>query len=201
MPVSLRRIQARAFSLVEVLVSLTIVGLAGAALLLASETATQAGNDAVSATIARGIADQIVDEVLGKRYVEPGEAATVLPLGVEAGEGNVPLKTNLFDDSDDYHGIELAPPLDPVGIPLGFGDGNGALRAEDFRIGDTFFSNWRVVVAITYVDEANPSVDLTSTATSGMRAVTVTVYRQGNGTTDQLAQVRRVFSYVALPGA
>jgi hypothetical protein len=56
-------------------------------------------------------------------------------------------------------------------------------------------------IVITYVNESNPAVDLTGSATSGMRAATVTVTRIVNGTNDQLAQVRRVFSYVATPGS
>ena len=156
---------------------------------------------ALGGTIARGIADQIVDEVLGQRYVEPGKSATVLPLGPDTGESGSPLKTRRFNDTDDFHGINQSPPLDPWGIAVGHGDGTGRQRPEDFRIADSFLANWRTRVAVTYVNEANPAVDLTGSATSGMRAVTVTVTREANGVTDTLAQVRRVFSYVATPGS
>lgn len=191
----------RAFSLVEVLVSLTIIGLAGAALLLAAESTTQTGNDALAATIARGIAEQILDDVLGQRYVAAGESPTVLPFGTEAGEASIPVKTVLFDDTDDFHRIDQSPPLDPWGVALGQGDNAGGLRAEDFRLSASFLANWRTVVALTYVNETNPAVDLTGSATSSMRAATVTVTRTVNGVTDTLAQIRRVFSHVPTPGS
>ncbi len=189
-----------AFSLVEVLVSLTIIGLAGAALLLAAESTTQTGNDALSATIAHGIAEQILDDVMGQRYVAATDSPTVLPFGIEAGESNNPVKIVLFDDTDDFHGLDQTPPLDPWGVALGQGDSAGGLRPEDFRVSASSFANWRTTVAITYVNETNPAVDLTGSATSGMRAVTVTVKRTVNGVTDTLTKIRRVFSYVPTPG-
>ena len=191
----------RAFSLVEVLVSLTIIGLAGAALLLATESTTQAGNDAVSATIARGIADQVLDDLLGRRYVAAGEAETVLPLGTELGEASTPPKTILFDDTDDFDRLELSPPVDPWGIGIGQGNGAGGLRPEDFRVSSSHFANWKVSVVIRYVNESNPAVDLTGSATSGMRSATVTVTRTINGVTDELARIRRVFAYVPTIGS
>lgn len=185
-----------AFSLVEVLVSLTIIGLAGAALLLATESTTQTGNDALAATIARGIAEQILDDVLGQRYMAAGESPTALPFGPEAGEVSTPVKTILFDDADDFHRLDQSPPLDPWGIALGQGNGTGGLRPEDFRLSAAYLANWRVTVAIHYVSESDPAVDLTGTATSGLRSATVTVSRTVNGVTDTLAQMRRVFSHV-----
>jgi prepilin-type N-terminal cleavage/methylation domain-containing protein len=186
----------RAFSLVEVLVSLTIIGLAGAALLLAAETTTLNGQDAVAATIARGIAEQLLDDLAGQRYVALGKSPTGLPFAKETGETSTPPKTSLFDDLDDYHQLDLAPPLDPWGVPLGQGNGSGGLRPEDFRVSPTFFARWRARVEVTYVNEADPSVNLAGSATSGMRAATVSITRTVNGVTETLAQVRRVFSYV-----
>ena len=185
-----------AFSLVEVLVSLAIIGMAGAALLLATESANQNGNDALSATIARGIAEQVLDDVMGQRYMAVGESSTVLPLGIETGEASTPVKTALFDDTDDFHGLDQSPPLDRWGISLGQGNGAGGLRPDDFRLSPSYLANWRLTVAIRYVDEANPAADLAGNATGGMRSATVTVTRTVNGVTDTLAQVRRVFSYV-----
>lgn len=185
-----------AFSLVEVLVSLTIIGLAGAALLLATESTTQAGNDALAATIARGIAEQILDDVMGQRYVAAGESPTVMPLGPEAGETSTPMKTVLFDDTDDFHGLDQSPPLDPWGVVLGQGNGAGGMRPDDFRLSASYLANWRVTVAVRYVSESDPSLDVTGSATTGLRSVTVTVLRTVNGVTDTLATVRRVFSYV-----
>jgi hypothetical protein len=155
----------------------------------------------LTATIARGIADQILDDLLGQRYVAAGESPSVLPLGMEAGESSNPVRTILLDDTDDFHLVAFDSPLDPYGRPLGQGDGAGGLRPEELRVSESFLANWRVEIVITYVNESNPAVDLTGSATSGMRAATVTVTRIVNGTSDQLAQVRRVFSCVATPGS
>ena len=196
-----RTYRRRAFSLVEVLVSLSIIGMAGAALLLATESTTQVGNDAVSATIARGIAEQILDDLLGRRYVAVGEAATVLPLGPESGETSTPPKTILFDDTDDFDGLQLSPPVDPWGISVGQGNGAGGTRPDDFRVSTSFFANWKVTVAIRYANESNPAMDLTGSSTSGMRSATVTVSRTLNGVTDELAKIRRVFAHVPTIGS
>jgi prepilin-type N-terminal cleavage/methylation domain-containing protein len=185
-----------AFSLLEVLVSLTILGMAASALLLATGNASQTATDAIATSTARGIAEQILDHIVGLRYTANGESSTVLPLGTEAGESGTPLRTILFDDTDDFHGINQTPLLDPWGSALGQGNAAGGLRPTDFRVADSYFSNWRVAVSITYVDPNNPAIDLTGTATSGMRAATVTVSRTSNGVTETLAQLRRVFSYV-----
>lgn len=187
---------SRAFSLVEVLASLTILGLAAAALLLANETTSRSMHDAIAETIARGIADQVLDDVAGMRYVESGESETVLPLGSESGEARTPLQMAAFDDIDDFHGINQSPPLDRWGVALGQGDGAGGLRAADFRISDEYLANWQVTVSITYVNETDPAIDLTGSSTSGMRAATVTISKTVDGVRVTLAQVRRVFSYV-----
>lgn len=185
-----------AFSLVEVLAALTILGLATAALLLANETTTQSMHDAIAETIARGIAEQVLDDIAGMRYVEVGESETVLPLGTETGETRTPLQTALFDDIDDFHDLDQSPLLDPWGIALGQGNDLGQLRPEDFRITEGYLANWQVAVSIKYVNESNPAINLTGSATSGMRAATVTVSRTVNGARVTLTQLRRVFSYV-----
>jgi hypothetical protein len=92
--------------------------------------------------------------------------------------------------------VELSPLVDPWGIPYGQGNGAGGLRSASLRVTDGYFTGWRATVSVAYVQEDDPTVELTGGATSGMRAVTVTILRSVGGETDQLAQVRRVFSYV-----
>src|SRR5262245_52995751 len=118
----------RGFSLVEVLVSLTLLGLAGSTLLLATASTMQAGNDALAQTIARGVAEQLLDEILGQPYCETGGNPLAYPLGPNAGETSNPLKTSLFDDTDDYNGYTCSPPRDAWGIDLGTENGQGGQR-------------------------------------------------------------------------
>lgn len=185
-----------AFSLVEVLVSLTILGMAAAALLLASETMALNSQDAVARTVAGGIARQLLDEVASRRYMELGTSSLALPLGPDSGEKPTPRRSVLFDDIDDYHGLSHAPLRDEFGVLFGEGNGQGGTRPTEFRVPDNYFANWRVDVTVAYVDPSNPAVDLSGNATGEMRAVTVTVARSTQGTWETLAQQRRVFSYV-----
>jgi type II secretory pathway pseudopilin PulG len=62
------------FSLVEALVALSITSLAGAVLLLAVESSLGTTTEAVHRTIADGIAQQTLHEILTKRYTEKGES-------------------------------------------------------------------------------------------------------------------------------
>jgi prepilin-type N-terminal cleavage/methylation domain-containing protein len=163
-----RRDHARGFSLIEVLVSLTLLGLAGSTLLLATAATIQSGHDALAQTIARGIAEQTT----------------------------VPLKTVLFDDTDDYHQYIGSPPRDPWGIELGTGDGQGNQRPAEFQVPAGYFAGWRVEVTIAYADESDPSVDLTPPQTSGLRAVRVRVSRKWDDGYQELVVLRQLFAFV-----
>jgi prepilin-type N-terminal cleavage/methylation domain-containing protein len=191
-----RLVSSRGFSLIEVLVSLTLLGLAGSTLLLATSATVQSGHDALAQTIARGIAEQVLDDALGRRYHEPGGSALSYPLGREAGETSVPLQTILFDDTDDYHQYVGSPPRDAWGIELGTGDGQGGQRPEAFRVSAGYFSGWTVEVTIAYADENDPSIDLASPQASGLRSVRVRVTRSWDGGDQELAVLRQVFAYV-----
>jgi prepilin-type N-terminal cleavage/methylation domain-containing protein len=184
------------FSLIEVLVSLSLLGLAASTLLLATGSTVQSSSDALAQTIARGIAEQLIDEVLGQPYHEPGSHPLTGPLGPESGESPAPSQTFYFDDADDYHQFASSPPSDPWGKLLGSGDGQGGLRAESFRLPQDYFGGWTVEATITYVDETNPSLDLAAPATSGIRAVRVRVTRSQGGGVRELATLRQVFAYV-----
>jgi Tfp pilus assembly protein PilV len=187
--------RASGFSLVEALVALTLIGLASSTLLLATASTVQSGADATAQTIARGIAEQVMDEILGQRYHEPNGAARGT-LGPETGESSTPPRTILFDDTDDYAGFTSSPLRDAWGIALGQGNGLGGLRATEFRLPDSYFADWRVNVQVTYVDEDDPTTDLSGFATSVVRAVRVQVTRNWNGTAQDLATIRRVIAYV-----
>jgi type II secretory pathway pseudopilin PulG len=183
------------FSLVEALVALTLIGLASSTLLLATASTVQSGADASARTIARGIAEQMIDEILGQRYHEQGTSARGA-LGPESGETATPPRTLLFDDADDYANFESSPLRDSWGMPLGQGNGLGGLRATDFRLPDNYFAQWKVRITITYVNESDPTKDLSGLATSVVRAVRIQVTRNWNGTDQELVSLRRVIAYV-----
>src|SRR5438105_13124017 len=92
------------FSLIEALLALTITAMAGAVLLLSVDTSLDTTTQAVERTIADGIAQQLLDEILTKRYVGAGESAlttTLAPTTTEQVGGG----TITFDDIDDYNGF------------------------------------------------------------------------------------------------
>jgi type II secretory pathway pseudopilin PulG len=189
-----------AFSLVEVLVALTIVGMAGAALLLATEAAVVATDDALERTIAHGLAQQYVDECLGTRYVEAGTSPESSWLGRESGEHTWPSQRAVFNDTDDFNGYVAYPLRDPWAVTMGQGDGNGASRHPQFQLRSNYFQQWFATIRVYYVADDDPATRLASGETSGTRAVEVHVGKfQSNGSVRILSRLRRVYSYVPPP--
>lgn len=186
----------RGFSLVEALAALVILGMTASALLLATQTSASANRDALQRTVAAGLAQQYLDEILGLPYHEPGATPQDWPLGPEPGEVVVPARRALFDDIDDFHAYSAMPPRDPWGLPLGHGDGAAGSRYASLRASQTFLADWRVDIAVRYANPDDPSVDLAPGATSLLRSIEVTISRIDAETTIVLAKVRRVIGYV-----
>lgn len=190
-----------AFTLVEVLVSLTILAMAGAALLLATEGVNASSADALETTVAQGLAESVMADILTRSFAEPGVAVGSTTLGPDAGETSTPVQTRLFDDVDDFHGLRQTPPVDAWGIAVGKGTGSGGTRPTDFQVATDYFAGWSLAVSVKYADESNPAVDLTGNGTSGIKGVTVTLSRTSAGTTKIMAQIRRVVAYVPSSGS
>lgn len=188
------------FTLVEVLLALTIIVMAGSALLLATHAAMNSATDSLDQTIAQGIARQFLDEAMGLAYAEPGSDPFSLHLGPDAGEDAATGRFAVFDDTDDFALDHAAAPVDPWGQPLGTGDDQGSQRHPNFRLGLDYFHDWELTSTVVYVDEADPATALPAGSVSGMRAIEVSVYkRQQQGSARLLANIRRVYSYVPSP--
>jgi type II secretory pathway pseudopilin PulG len=187
-----------AFTLIEAIVALGIMALAGSVLLLAAQSSLRTTDELVRRTIAEGLADQLLDEIVTKRYMEVGESPTDSSLGTEANETSA--GRSLFDDTDDYHQLSLLPAKDAFGQEMGTGDDAGGLRHPGFRVPDGFFDNFRQRVKLYYVDPADPSQPLADGQTSYYRAVEVAVdYVAADGTERELAVRRRVYAYIPPP--
>ena len=191
----------RAFTLVEVLVALTIIVMAGSALLMATYAAMDSATNSLDQTIAQGIARQFLDEAMGLAYAESGTDPYSPQLGVERGEDVAAGRFVAFDDSDDFAGYEVNSLVDPWGLPLGTGDDQGTLRDPNFQLDPRYFTNWGLKSTVTYVSETDPTQALPAGVTSGMRAIEVSVYkRQEPGTPPSLlVTLRRVYSHVPTP--
>ncbi|MCE9528244.1 MAG: type II secretion system GspH family protein [Planctomycetales bacterium] len=193
------------FTLIEALVAIGIMALAGSVLLLASQTSLDATDEAAKQAIAQGICEQVLDEIMSKRYMEAGSTYDQNTLSHDSGES----ARLSYDDSDDFNGYSAQPIRGTDGTTLGNGNDAGGQRLVNFRIASGFFNKWRLRVDVYYVSSIDLSVRLdnpavaaggTLSSTSGYRAAEVTVeYQDTDGTYKTLAQGRRVYAYVPPP--
>jgi prepilin-type N-terminal cleavage/methylation domain-containing protein len=186
----------RGFSLVEALMATTILAVCGSAVLLGISSSVQTTTHSLDEAIGIGLAEQLLDEIAGCRYVDPGASPTHTTLGPTAAEV-VGLSRERFDAIDDYNGFYASPPVDVWGVPLGTEDGLGGTRHAKLKLPSTMLARWRQAVRVTYASTANPSVDLSAGVTSSYRAVEVQVgYVDAQGGQHKVARLRRVFTYV-----
>lgn len=185
----------RGFTLVESMVAMTILGIAGAALLIGTASNSATTRDALERTIAQGMARQLLDEILGMRYCEAGASPTDPSL--TAGSPEIAAGARkLFDDIDDYNGVRTSPPTDRWGVTPGVDDGRGGKRNPAFQIRADYFTGWKQWVEVQYVAETNFATPLSS-GTSNYRRIHVWItVDQADGSTRTLADVSRVVAYV-----
>jgi prepilin-type N-terminal cleavage/methylation domain-containing protein len=185
------------FTLVEAMVCMTLIALAGSALLLAAQTSMDSSDYAFEQNLARGIANQMIDEVMGRRYCAAASSPIQHPLSAESHEISTPQKRILFDDTDDFNNYVSRPLQDPWAIKLGQGNGAGGSRHVNFRLRDDYFDDWAAAVRVYFADPTDLSKNLTGSNTSNYRAVEVTVGKyDANGNARRLANVRRVYGYI-----
>jgi len=194
-----------AFTLVEALLAVAFTATAGSVLLLGIGGSLQTTSDALHETVAQGMAQQLMDEVLGGRYAAAGVdgyQVTLGPNAVEKAGAGRP-----YDDIDDYNLVRIQPPQDLWGIDLGKEDGRGSTRHVSFwapvnRTGAdvgriSFFQGWRQEVYVYYVDESDLTQRLSAGQTSDYRAVEVRIVQEvAEGGFRELAKLRRVVAYV-----
>ena len=177
--------------------ALSVTALAGAVLLLSVESSLQTTTEAVERTIADGIAQQTLNEILSKRYVEAGESGDGTGSGAlgptlwESGGNGM----ERFNDIDDYAGYSASPLKGVYGEAPGTGDDQGNQRLANFRFRSDYFQNWRQRVEVYYVDPNNPSAS-SATATA-YRAIEVHVeFIDSRGAVHPLASRKRVVAYI-----
>ncbi len=200
----LRRSPIRAaFTLVEAVVAIALTAIAGAALLLGVSSSMQTTHTALEQAIAAGMAQQLIDEVAGARYMEYGLSPydTVLQPGSdEKATGN----RRLFDDIDDFNGFQSQPPVDAWGVSLGEDDwqrseryGQPMRRHHALCAPEGFFARWRREIAVYYVDPSDLTTRLASGQVSDYRAIEVRIIRvDPHRGPRELARLRRVVAHV-----
>ena len=184
------------FTLVETMVAISITAIAGSALLLGVNCSLQTTTQAMEETIAFGMAQQLLDEILGARYAALGVGGHQIVLGPSYYEKNGSGRER-YDDVDDYHGLRSQPGLDLWGIDLGTDDGEGDRRHPHFQVPEGFFDNWRQEVNVYYVNQYDPTSRLPFGQTSDYRAVEVRIVCvDPNRGERECAYLRRVVAYV-----
>jgi prepilin-type N-terminal cleavage/methylation domain-containing protein len=184
------------FTLVEALVSLSIVSIAGTALLLNVTSSTQTTDAATRQFMANGMAQQLMDQIAGQYYTDPGTSPTTTTLG--------PLSSDLvgpgwsaFNSINDFNGLSVTPPTDRWSIPLGTDNGDGNVRHPAMQMIGGYFSRWSLQVSVFYVTDTAPTTPLPAGTTSNYRAVQVQAfYNDPVLGQQQLANLTRVFAYV-----
>jgi type II secretory pathway pseudopilin PulG len=187
----------RGFTLVEALAAICLAALAGSALLLGTTSSIYSTDDTLRQTIAHGMAQQLMDEAVGDRYMELGADPHQTPLGPGSDEisGNT---RKLYDDTDDFNGVRSQPPTDLYGVALGTDNGQGGQRNAAFQCRSGFFQNWRQEIDVYYVSDANLATPLPAGQTSDYRAVEVRIlYNDPQHGSRELVKLRRIVAYVA----
>jgi len=172
------------------------MALAASVLMLGTTSSLQTTNEALRQTIAHGIAEQLIDEVVGTRYhsvgADPYQITFTPSFYEQSGSGR-----ERYDDVDDYDQVRAQPPEDPWGTELGQGDGEGGIRHPAFRAPAEFFDNWQEEIDVYYVDESDPTARLPFGQVSDYRAVEVRIfYDDPDGGRRELVNLRRVVAYV-----
>jgi hypothetical protein len=189
----------RGFSLVEAIIALSITAMAGAVLLLAVESTLNTTTDSVQGTIADGLAQQILDEIVTKRFVAIGGDPLTGTFGPSSGEASGAGRSE-YNDTDDFHNFVALPAEGRYGEPLGAGNDEGSQRLASMRVPSGFFDRWRQRVEVYFVDPTDHRIRLTS-GSSYFRAIEVNIELvEDDGTVVPLATRKRVIAYVQPPG-
>ena len=169
------------FTLVEALISISLAALAGSVLLVGINASVKVTDDGMNETIALGMAEQLLDEVLGNLW---GGIATSPP------------RTN-FDQIDDFANYQSTPPVDAWGVALGKDNGQGGQRHAGFQATSGLLDRLQQQVLVYPVDPANPSVQLLAGTPSECRGVEVRIiYNDPRSGARELVRLRRVIAHV-----
>ncbi len=177
------------FSMVEAVIAVSITTLAGGALLASLGGAVHSSTDAMQASVARGLAEQLIDEIASTRF--PPETNST-PSG--AGRSG-------FDDIDDFASWSSSPPVDRQGTSLGADglDDSGlpAARPTGLQPDLSFMARFTRAVVVERVDPDTGSGWNVVSQHTNFRRVTVSVtYTDAQSHTKTLAELTRIFSYV-----
>lgn len=184
------------FTIAEAMVAIALVSIAGAALLLDTTSLIDTTDLSMRQTVANSLAQQLMDEISGMRYMEIGASPTAPTLGPDPGETAGPGRS-LYDDIDDYNGYTSQPPTDRYGTPLGTENGDGSTRFAGLQLTSAVLNRFQQQVGVFYVQPGALTTPLAQGTTSNYRAVQVSlIYNDPKLGAQTVATLTRVFAYV-----
>ncbi len=188
----------RGFSLVEAMAALAIVGIAAGAILSASMNSVSSTDGSLRNYQALGIAQGMIDEISGMRYMAVGADPYDTFLGPNTSEKAT--GRSAFNDLDDYNGWSEQPLKEKGGQSLGNEDGDGSARDPNFRVPSSYFTRWRTQVTVYYANEGAWTTPLSPSSPTSYRTLQVKVqYNDPTLGYLDLANLTRTFSYVPEP--
>ena len=198
---SLRR-PRRGFTFVESVIAMTVIAIAGAALLTAVASAVTSCNDSVFQAVGRGLAQQLMDEIAASKFPSSTTAASTTTTRA------------YFTTIDDYSGYTESPPHAKGGDVLGTeqssatisyssmmlitpGSSSSTSRPAALQVPTDFMNRFTRTVLVERVQPSTSGVWTVSTQSSLYRRVTVTVsYAVTADQTRPVAKVSRIFASV-----
>jgi hypothetical protein len=184
--------------MLEGAVAIFLASIAGSVLVLGTLSSASTTENTLNECIAMGMAQQLMDEVVGTRYclysatgADTAHDAVLAPIASHTCNGT----RQLFTDNEDFNGFQSSPPVDAWGITLGTDDGSGGQRPANFQAPTARYANWQQKISVYYVSEPNWATPATSP--TNYRAVVVTIsYLDPLRGLQPLATLRRVIGYV-----
>ena len=176
-------------TMVESLLAIAITSIAGSALLSAVFGAVASSSDATYRNIARGLARQLMEEVVAA----PFPASPPTP---KSGSTR-----SSFDDVDDYHGWRGSPPTAKDGTQIG-NEGYTYLtynipRLTPMQPDARLMDNFARRVTVERITPSSSGGWQTTTSPSDYRRITVTVeFTNSRNHTQILARIARIYSHV-----
>jgi len=187
---------SRGFSLVEAVIATSIVTLSSSVLLLGVESTFTTVDQSEEEMIADGLARQMLDEVQGKAWVDPDYRSDPYPTALTASAAELAATgRTLFDDSDDYNDYTMSPPIKLSGDVITTFTAGGTAMPTSFMVRSGFASEWKISTRVTYVSEADTSVE-TETPTNYRAIICDVAHQDADGSWRTVCQRKRIMCYV-----
>lgn len=159
----MRRRRQRGVNLIELVIAIVVISIASTGVLLVYASAVSHSADPMIRQQALAVGEAYLDEILSRQVCDPDDGGT--PCATETGGAEAGETRDLYDDLQDYAGLNDSPPLNQNGSADW--DGNGQPDLPGYAVAVTVTPNQlvngvpmaRVDVRVTYP----PVVDFTLT--------------------------------------